>query len=373
MSQWRDLTPANAINYRAEHDPAFQDWSAKLIHVSGFTDYINPVIQDWIMQADHVRVQRNVINEKVIDAIEYFQGLGKTVSIDLDDAYHILPWSNPAHAFWIENKHDLDPAPLDILERGLRKSDGLTAPNRLLLQDWSYAVQGYYLPNYADHTFWPEVMPTRAEQKAKFKLSDRVVIGWGGSVSHYDSWWGTEIREAAYDIAKKFPQVVFMLCGNDPRIYDMLPVPRDNKLLQPGVEPALWPTVVKTFDIGLAPLCGIYDQHRSWIKALECGLAGVPWIGTQGEPYRDLEHLGYAIPNDNKAWYDTMARVIRNLIQEQETATARVPYYRSLLAINQLPAYEKVYQQIAKDVRIQRGRLPMLHFVNWLPKEPTNA
>lgn len=323
------------------------------------------------MQADHVRVQRNVINEKVLDAIQYFQGLNKVVTIDLDDAYHILPWSNPAHAFWIENKHALDPAPLAILERGLRLSDGLTAPNRLLLQDWSYATHGYYLPNYADHDFWPEEMPTRAEQKAKLNFSNRVVIGWGGSVSHYDSWWGTEIREAAYDIAKKFPQVVFMICGNDPRIYEALEVPRDNKYLQPGVDPKLWPTVVKTFDIGLAPLHGIYDQHRSWIKALEYGLAGVPWLGTQGEPYRDLEALGYPLTNTAHNWYTTLARVLRNLPTEQETATARIPYYRSLLAINQLPAYEKVYTQIAKDVRIARGKLPQLHFVNWGPERQT--
>lgn len=317
------------------------------------------------MPADHVRVQRNVINERVLDAIQYFQGLGKTVTVDLDDAYHILPWSNPAHAFWIENASGLEPTPLKVLEEGLRLSDGLTAPNRNLLADWAHVTQGYYLPNYADHQFWPEELPTRAEQKAKLALTDRIVIGWGGSVSHYDSWWGTDIYTAAQSIVRKFPQVVFMLCGNDPRVYDALPVPPDNKFLQPGVMPNLWPQVIRTFDIGLAPLYGIYDQRRSWIKALEYGLAGVPWVGTSGEPYRDLAATGYTITNTAGNWYTTLAHLIRDLTDEQEEATNRIPYFRDLLAINQIHAYEKVYKQIASDVKIKRGKLPLLHFINW--------
>jgi len=365
VSQWRDLTPANAINQRAEHDPTYKDWSAKLIHVSGFTDFLNPVIQDWIMQADHVRVQRNAINQQVLDAIEYFQGLNKIVTIDLDDAYHILPWSNPAHAFWIENGSQLEPPPLEMLEKALRLSDGLTAPNRNLLADWSHVTQGYYLPNFADDKFWHEGLPTRAEQKAKFNLTDRIVIGWGGSVSHYDSWWGTGIYEAARDLVAKFPNITFMLCGNDPRVYDALRVPLVNKFLQPGVPPADWPAIIKTFDIGVAPLYGIYDQRRSWIKALEYNLAGVPWVGTTGEPYRDLAHTGYVIENSAANWYNALARIIRNLETEQAQAAARVPQARALLAVNQMAAYEKVYTQIAKDIRIKRGRLPMLHFVNW--------
>ena len=358
------LCPSDAVNKAAETDVKYKDWSAKLIHVSGFANFLSPAIQDWVMPADIVIVQRNVIIDGVLDAMRYFQGMGKPCAVDLDDAYHMLPWSNPAHRFWIENTAHLAEPPIDILEKALALSDGLIAPNRLLLSDWQHATRGYYVPNYARGQWWMD-LPTRAELKAKLDLGDRIVIGWGGSVSHYDSWWGSGLREAATRISAKHPRVTWLICGNDPRVYQMLPVPSDQKRLQPGVLPQEWPKIVQSFDVGVAPLFGPYDQRRSWIKGLEYGLAGVPWIGTIGEPYRDLNGLGYQIGGGIDEWCRALDHVLSNLESEQARAVERIPHFRQWLVENQLDNLAQVYQQIIADFRTERGQLPGVNYVNW--------
>ena len=45
VSQWRALTPANAMNQT-------DGWQAKLVHVSGFVSFLDPSIQYWARHAD---------------------------------------------------------------------------------------------------------------------------------------------------------------------------------------------------------------------------------------------------------------------------------------------------------------------------------
>lgn len=345
-------------------------WNCKLIHASGFLNYLSPVVQNYVMEADLITVQRNVIDPQILESIRYFLGMGKPVAIDLDDAYHILPWSNPAHRFWHErddlytphsegvsqfgqaslNGHGkVNGAALRYLEDGLRLTQALIAPNRNLLADWQHVCRGYYLQNYAEPGWWID-LPTREELKEKRGLQDKIVIGWGGSVSHYDSWEGSGIYEAAWRICRRHPSVVWMVCGNDTRIYDHLPVPYDQKILQPGVPAEQWPLGVKTFDIGVAPLFGIYDQRRSWIKGIEYSLAGVPWVGTAGEVYRDVADTGILAPNGADAWEIAIEKIISNLQAEQATMEARIPEARQrFLVDNNLDKFETTYRQIIND------------------------
>ena len=315
------------------------------------------------MPADLIIFQRNIINEAVWNALDYFMGMGKPIAVDLDDAYGILPWSNPARNFW-HHRPDMwqgqmvEGAAIKYLEEGLRRTNALISPNRNLLQDWSYVCRGYYLQNYAETAWWTN-LPSRADLKAERGLTDKIIIGWGGSVSHYDSFWGSGIREAAERVSKRHSNVLWLICGNDGRIYDQLPVPGDQKAAQGGVEPSQWPRTVKAFDIGIAPLWGIYDQRRSWIKGIEYSLGGVPWVGTDGEVYRDIADTGALVPNGADAWEAALEYKIANLKREQETMEARIPEAQQrFLVDNNLHVFEKVYRQIIADFNGDRTRLP---------------
>jgi len=346
------LTPSDALNRS-------NGYHCKLIHVDTFKDYLNPAVQDIVIPADILTVQRNLVTAEIFDAIQYWQGMGKPIAIDLDDAYHILPWSNPAHKFWIERENS---DALNLLEHGLSICDGLIAPNRLLLSDWAHVTRGYYLQNFAEKTWW-ENLPTRKSLKKKRNWNKKIVIGWGGSVSHYDSWMGSGAMEAAEQIAKEYSNVLWMICGNDDRIFKFLPVPKRQKFMQPGVPPNEWPTIIKHFDIGVAPLFGPYDQRRSWIKGLEYLLAGVPWVATQGEPYKDLAQFGTLIENSPDIWYDTLRNKINNLEQEHAIAEKRAEIASQWLADNQIATFDKVFREIIRDAKEEKGILPEVHYV----------
>ena len=159
-----------------------------------------------------------------------------------------------------------------------------------------------------------------------------------------------------------------MMCGNDPRLYEQLPVHNDNKFFQQGVEASQWPQIVKTFDIGIAPLFGPYDQRRSWIKTLEYGLAGVPWVATTGEPYKDHAQLGRLITNSAAAWEKQIEDIISNLLFEQTMADKRIELYQQWFIDNQIDTYGNVFSSIINDYKRRITRLPGITLVNWKPQ-----
>ncbi len=351
------------------------------------------------MRSDLIIFQRNVLHPSILDAIKYFQGLGKPAVIDLDDAYQSLPWSNPAREFWHEREY---PTPQDLehpvkggamrfLEEGIRISNGLLSPNRLLLQDWAHVTKGrgYYLQNYAEPRWWlglPEPLPARratpwrrypdgsetcflthAQYKQHRELSpDRIIVGWGGSISHYDSFWGSGIFRAAERVSLRHPELFWLICGNDHRIYEQLPVSPYQKGLQPGVPPQQWPQVVAQFDIGVAPLYGPYDQRRSWIKGIEYSLAGIPWIATEGEPYGDLQGwpTGIQGPEVPAFWEEALEETIKDLKNRTELAESLVGQARQAFIVdNQLHTFKACYDKILNDFKGETEGLPGILYV----------
>ncbi len=350
------LAVSDTLNRLGKH-------KCKLVHISGALQYLDPAIQDIIGPCDLIIFQRNLVTTEALDVVGYWQGHGKPVAVDLDDSYPTLPWCNPAHAFWIENKTEKPVNPVIMLEEGLRRSNGLIAPNRNLLSDWAHVTKGYYLPNFARSEWWTN-HPTREELQQKKGTHGRIVIGWGGSVSHYDSWWGSGIREAATNISRRHPGVLWLICGNDKRIFDQLPVARGSKAWQPGVPPQDWPQTVSSFDIGVAPLYGPYDQRRSWIKGLEYLLGAVPWVGTTGTPYAEIAQLGYLVQNGAEKLEETIEFIIANLSREQERAKSLVPMAQTWFADRQEETYEKTYKEIISNFSIDSGRLAGVYEVN---------
>lgn len=387
VSQWSALGPANGFN-RHQH----LGWSGKLAHISGFSEYLSPQIQEIIFDSDLVIVQRNLTHQKVLDGIRYFMGAGKPIVIHLDDGYWMLPRSNPAYQYWNKTPHP-DPTgkaypggALKMMEEGIRLAHGLTCPNRLLLQDYSHLTKNlYYLQNYAEPSWWLGLpssedigrqwwretwwrqgeqvrgIPTRETLKRERGLEDKIIIGWGGSISHKDGWHGSGLREAAERVTKRHPNLIWLICGNDNSIYEHLPVPRKQKIKQAGVPPALWPRTVSMFDIGVAPLFGVYDQRRSWIKGIEYSLGGVPWIATEGEPYRDLLDwpVGMQGPEIPDFWEEAIEDTIANLKDRQEQAVnlqgeARLRF----LVDNQLDTFAAVFRQVLTDFEDNTVGLP---------------
>jgi hypothetical protein len=120
------------------------------------------------------------------------------------------------------------------------------------------------------------------------------------------------------------PNVKIMICG-DQRVYKSIPVPEDQKIFQPWVPAAQWPYQLANFDIGLAPLCGSYDQRRSWIKVLEYLIMKIPWVASEGPAYHGLRTYGWLVPNNTSAWERILFDLVDHL-EDYKQEAAKGPY-----------------------------------------------
>src|SRR5512136_2298499 len=122
-SQWRALTPSDAIN--AEHEAGRTDLTAQCFHLPSAVDWHNPQIQRVLGLGDVLIFQRNIIAPEVWEAMDYWRALGKVVAVDLDDHYPGLIPSISAFDYWIKNVAGLPQHPVEALEEGLRHADAL--------------------------------------------------------------------------------------------------------------------------------------------------------------------------------------------------------------------------------------------------------
>uniref|UniRef100_A0A6M3KWT8 Putative glycosyltransferase n=1 Tax=viral metagenome TaxID=1070528 RepID=A0A6M3KWT8_9ZZZZ len=363
-SEWRGRTPSDGINKHPKH-------SARLIPISDFLMYWEPAVQAIVGPADVIIAQRNLIAPSIWEACDYWRGLGKLILADLDDDYPKLLPQNPAYRYWILDHNDMEGhlgrSPVELLTEGFRHTDGLISPNEYIVEDWQKRIpgfRGYWVPNYANWEWYKDIV-----QKPSPGPDEQIVIGWGGSISHFDGWWFSGLREAVPIICKKYPRVQWKICGGDGRIKELMEKLAPGRWLdQDSVPPHEWPGVVASFDIGIAPLCGpqspageSYDLRRSWLKAVEYILTGTPWVASQGIVYEKLDGRGgRLIPNTAEAWVEALSDILDNLEQRRAESAALMEWGRDNLTMEHVvDDYVKTFERIVTEYNAAKGaRLP---------------
>jgi glycosyltransferase involved in cell wall biosynthesis len=362
-SEWRSRIGSDALNQSGRY-------VGRCIPLVDFSNYGHDAIQQICGAADVIVVQRNLLASDIWEACDYWRGLGKLVVADLDDDYPHLTPQNPAYKFWILDKSNLKErtgyTPIEALTEGFRHVDALISPNEHILSDWAEVLDlpGYWLPNYARWEWYEGI-----KQAPVPKGDAPIIIGWGGSVSHWDSWWFSGLREAIPVLTEKYPRITWKICGGDKRVKEFFDdIAPGRWVNQRGVTPDQWPGVLATFDIGLAPLCGPgypqgerYDQRRSWLKAVEYLLAGVPWIGSDGIVYEKLDGQGgFVVENTPEAWQEGLERIITDLKGYKTTSKKLMPWARDNLSlIHVIDRYVDVFKQIMVDKHSGAGtRIP---------------
>jgi glycosyltransferase involved in cell wall biosynthesis len=339
-SEWRCAIPARAINRTSLHH-------AKLLSIDDFR-LNTPLAQEACLAADLIIVQRNLY-EMVLSSMQHWKARDKAIVVDFDDAYHLLPANHPNYAFWNQGiikvpnlpAQKVDPPPLTQFKWGLRLAHAATVPSKRLADDWQSYTEMHYLPNYID---------LKVYENAIHQKHNGVVIGWGGSVSHLQSFTNSGVLTALKKVCNVRPQVTVMVCGNDRRVYDSLQVPSRQKIFQPWVNYTEWPGVLAKFDIGLAPLSGDYDERRSWIKVLEYMVMKIPWVASEGSAYQELKQLGWLVKNTPEAWERILIDMVDH-IGDYKKEAAGEPY---LFGIGQnideninrvISIYENIYHK----------------------------
>jgi len=342
-SEWRCAVPARAINRTSRH-------SAALLSMADFAQNTTRA-KEVCQPADVIVVERNLVGP-VLSAIQHWKARDKVVIADFDDAYDLMPSSNPSYPYWSQGINTkvspngqttltkIDPSPLTQFKWGLRLVHGATVPSKRLASDWQAYTQVHHLPNYID---------LEKYQNVKHEEHEGVIIGWGGSLSHFQSFVGSGVLTALRRVCKARPQVKVLIAGNDLRILERLSIPDSQKIHHPWVPYEKWSSVLAKFDIGIAPLHGPYDERRSWIKVLEYLVMKIPWVASEGPPYEELRPYGWLVNNDPHAW----ERVLLDLVDHLPDYKAEAARDGYLFGISQSidGNVEKIIEIYSKIIR----------------------
>jgi len=311
-SNWRMVIPAKAL--------AEAGYGVSLIPIELFQQNTKECI-DTINQSHVVVVERNYIGD-VITQMAYWKVRARTIILNWDDAYHAIEESNISYPYWkkgtvkvLENEEEKElnvfPHPFDQFIWGLKMGHAATLPSKPLMRYYEKYIPTYYLPNYFETKNYINI---EKEQR------DYITIGWGGSVSHVQSFKESGVLEALKNVVDVRPNIKVMICG-DERNYDLVPVPENKKIFQSYVPYEEWGKIIgKHFDIGIAPLAGEYDNYRSWIKPIEYCLTQTPWIASDGPAYNDLSQYGCLIDNTVENWTNSLLYTVDNFAEEKEKA-----------------------------------------------------
>lgn len=398
-SHWRCHLLSNAINAAHEANPKAFPATASMYLLQSALQLDHPRVQSQLGVADIIVFQRNVIVEEVWNAMDYWRALGKTVVVDLDDHYPNIPASNPAFNYWIANVLAMDPNPVARLTEGLKRADALISPSNVILNDWKDVVPGYWWPNYPSLKDYEAIKPKRGgpDMVFDYDVSDpkkpkligkpredsenKIFIGWGGSISHVDSFVYSGVVEGLRMVLEELPNVYFKFCGHEARLnYLFDKLPKDKMVRQIGVLPRDWPQVVSSFDIGLAPLdlreaddntgggntSFSYDERRSWLKLVEYISAGVPFVATDAAPYRPLKRFGKLVANTPQAWYEALKTVAQGLTWFREDADkTRAEALKKYTIENNARGLVDLYEKIAVETQVRRqsAKLPAVIYV----------
>jgi len=310
------LNPAIAINRTKEHH-------MNCIHIDEF-EKNTPEVEELCNKADIIILERNLFGNKLIAELMW-RLRNKTIITIFDDAYSLIAKDNVSYPFWhdalitVKNeKGELSqakwiPTPLDQLSLGLSLSAGLQTVSQHLADDWRHLTDTYVIPNHLMIENYMNIEPL-------YKLKNKILVGWSGSLSHLKSWRESGCLDAIKRICRKYPQVHILTAG-DKRVYDEIPVPQDRKTFQPFVPAEQYSALVKSFDIYLVPLNGEYDKRRSDVKIKECSILKVPWIATDYPTYASVREYGTVTENGSRNWEAAISNAIDNLPQLREKAS----------------------------------------------------
>ena len=210
----------------------------------------------------------------------------KRFYILLDDAHWCVHPSEPSYAFWSTN--DRLQKLMDVAEA----SSGVVAPSKKLAGHFS---NGIFKPNRPDllDPCW-SIAP----------LHDEKVILWGGTSGHIGGMQGHPCLEAIDQLTAE-NECRFIAIYGSPAMKSLLEKSVRNVTYTSFLPYSEWLRVLSGATVSICPIGDEYDEHRSWIKALESSFSGTPWVASDNGVYEDCEG-GVEVTNTVEAWYESL-------------------------------------------------------------------
>lgn len=345
-SYWRCIVPAKGLKLHGINSAVcrIEEWVER-----------DPKSQSYVLSeaSDLIIIQRNLFLD-MMPEVFYWQTRGKSVVVDYDDAYSFMDdeTGSPSVDFWKRSilKTDdgketkLDPSPLDCIKRGSAVCGVVTAPSKLICDDWKDVAKVIHFPNYIDADLYNI-------KSHIFHPADKIFLFWGGSLTHMKSWQRSGAAEAVAKIMKEFKNVDIILVG-DSRISKFINAPTGRKWVLGWSPNATFINRLSVADIGLAPFFGEYDRRRSWIKSLEYTTMGIPWIGSDMEPCWELQSTGRLVKNTVDEWYQAIHHYVTNYDGIKEIARSNIRIGEALTIQNNGYALEKLMEKLIAEAKL---------------------
>jgi O-antigen biosynthesis protein len=241
-------------------------------------------------------------------ALEARDRFGTTVLYEVDD--NLLRVHPESHAYKVFRPGS---EPIRLFEQWVRQSDGLIVTTPDLAGQLSHLnPRVFVIQNHIDFDIrdWNTPVPRDPRTVGK------TVIGWAGGSTHQAD--DAPVREVLEGILRDYDDVVLALCSNPILMDDMgapqkkaysgvqdgkiwrvekqvgaLNVPPEKVIFLKPVEfqeYQEYPVIPAQFDIGIAPLRDTeFNRNKSWLKIMEYGARGVPYVASDIAPYRRFQ------------------------------------------------------------------------------------
>jgi len=312
-SVWRCLIPGEALT-RAGHDVTFS-------HIAD--------IGNW--DADSYLLERNLYIPEVFSAIENLHSKGKRLVATFDDHYAIMPDTCLSKGTWNGNN-------LQRFIDALGIVDCAIVPNKLLAEDYSpFCKEIRYVPNYADMDLYRNI-----KNRSVAKEHPTVNVMWGGNSTHLQGLKETGFLEALGKLCEKRRLVkVITVADRMCALAFSRYIPAEQLVIENWKPLSEWTKFVAArADIIACPLYGEYDMRRSWVKAIDAVVFGIPLIASNLEPFRGTGAM--MVQNTQKDWYNALGDLVSNQWRAHRVVESMVSALGSVSIDDHIKEYEEV-------------------------------
>lgn len=257
--------------------------------------------------ADLIVFQRPLDNA-MSSAIIQAKKQGIAVAVEMDDDLSATHPNNSAYSYF----HGHLDTGVQWLEWAVKNADFIIASTPHLLNRYAPEGNGVVVRNCVPESIF-DVTPRyeRTDQLSK--------VGWTGTVATHPTDLLVTKSAIADVMTTRIAQgrdMSFSVIGDLDRVYSHLRLPQTIPSYSPGWLPLdeYYEGIASSIDVGIVPLeLNQFNRSKSYLKGLEMGALGIPFIASDTSEYLAFEDMGIGqTAADPSAWRRKLGRLLDN-------------------------------------------------------------
>jgi len=278
---YRCALPMNSLNLIKEYETGMGFPGFNENHGFGLLIPDNKAIHGW-----DIVVLKLVMLEKIVSQIPMAQALGQKIVIDLDDHLEGLEKTNLAYTMTSPEKNPKNNR--EHYAKTIGMADALITSTPFLKEFYEKKYPGkpiFMVRNGIDIERW---------SLKRSGGGNKPTFGWVGATP----WRSSDLETLVPDFGNFIENndLKFHHSGsiiNAPTVQKQLGIPEHRFSHEPMKPIKRYPELFRKIDVGLVPLRHVdFNEAKSFIKGLEYGASGIPFIAQDIEEYSYLEETG---------------------------------------------------------------------------------